>query len=785
MALSLKRIALVAALATTLAGQALADTFVVQKIQINGLQRVSQGTVLNYLPIQVGDSLNTDDTSQLIKALYKTGFFTSVSLSREGNTLIVNVQERPTIGSIKITGNKLISTKDLLKALAGLGVAQGQVYDQSVIDGVQQSLQREYFQQGNYNAKVKITATPASSNRENLQIAITEGSAAVIKKIQIIGNTSFSSKTLLKQFTLKTPNLLSMFTKSDQYSKEKLDADLESLKSFYMDHGYIEFKVDSTEVTMTPDKRDVYIIIHITEGPLYKISGFKFDGNLLYPESQLQPLVIIKSGQTFSRKNVTISATNIGNFYGDHGYAFAKVQPVPQIDQADRQVMMTFLIDPGQKVYVRQINFTGNTKTEDEVLRRAMRQQEGALVSLNDVHESERRLNMLGYFKNVKVNTVPVEGTDNQVDLNVDVTEAPSASLTAGVGYSDTNGILLNAGFNQPNFLGTGRDLGINFNTSDFQRYYNISYFNPYYTDNGVGRGFNLYASTTNTDDGHVDISTYAMDEFGGSITYNVPVSEHNSLNFGYGYQMTRVKLGDSPSDELINFFNGTNTLPLPPGTKAQDSAQNFYNVLLNGGWNNINFDRGIYPTKGFGQTLNLQLAVPGSSGDQQNYYKASYANHLYVPLVADFILSLRSELAYGGGIGNNGVMPFYENYYAGGIGVTGAVRGYEGYSIGPKDSNGDTWGGNALVDGTIGLVIPTPIPSDTFRLTTFIDFGNVYNTSSFKTTTGSGPVRFAAGIQGEWRSPMGPLVLSFAEPLNEQPGDSREPLQFTVGTSF
>lgn len=785
MALSLKRVALAAALVSTLVGQAFADSFTVQKIQINGLQRVSQGTVLNYLPVQVGDTLNTDDTSQLIKALYKTGFFSSVTLSREGNILIVNVQERPTIGSIKITGNKLIATKDLLKALSGLGVAQGQVYDQSVIDGVQQSLQREYFQQGNYNAKVKITATPASSNRENLQITITEGSAAVIKKIQIIGNTAFTSKKLIKQFTLKTPNLFSSFTKSDQYSKEKLDADLESLKSFYMDHGYIEFKVDSTEVTMTPDNRYVYIIIHITEGPLYKISGFKFEGNLLYPETDLQPLVMIKPGQVFSRKEVTISATNIGNYYGDHGYAFAKVQPIPQIDQANKQVMMTFTIDPGQKVYVRQINFSGNTKTEDQVLRRAMRQQEGSLVSLTDIHESERRLNMLGYFKDVKVNTVPVEGSDNQVDLTVNVTEAPSATLSAGVGYSDTNGLLLNAGFNQPNFLGTGRDLGISFNTSDFQRYYNISYFNPYYTDSGVGRGFNLYASTTNTEDGHVDISTYAMDMFGASMTYSLPVSEHNSVNFGYGYQITRVKLGDSPSDELINFFNGTNTLPLPPGTQAKDDSQTFYNVLLNGGWNNVNFDRGIFPDKGFGQSLNLQLALPGSSGDQENYYKASYVNHLYLPLISDFILSLRGEAAYGGGIGNNGVLPFYENYYAGGIGVTGAVRGYEGYSIGPKDSNGDTWGGNALVDGTIGLIVPTPIASETFRLTTFVDFGNVYNTSNFNTTTGSGPVRFSAGVQAEWRSPMGPLVLSFAEPLNPQPGDEREPLQFTVGTSF
>lgn len=796
MAQSFKRIALTTLLVSTIAGRAWADTFVVQQIQINGLQRVSQGTVLNYLPIQVGDTLNTDDTAKLINALYQTGFFSSISLSRQGNTLIVNVQERPTIGTIKVSGNKLIATKDMLKALANLGVAEGQVYDQSVVDSVKQSLQREYYAQGNYNAKVNIITTPSTSNRVNLQININEGSAATIKQIQIIGNTAFSQKELLKQFKLKTGGLISGFTKTDQYSKEKLDGDLEALKSFYMDHGYIQFNVDSTEVTMTPDKKYVYIIIHITEGPKYTISGFKVEGDLLYPESTLNKLITLKPGQTFSRQAVTANASTLSNFYGDHGYAFSKIQPVPQIDQTKDQVMMVFMIDPGPKVYVRQINFTGNTKTEDQVLRREMRQQEGSLVSTSNIQESERRLNMLGYFKTVNTTTTPVPGTDNQVDLNVNVTEAPSATLTAGIGYSDTDGLLLNAGYNQPNFLGTGKNLGVNFNTSDFQRYYSINYFNPYYTDSGIGRGFNLYAATTNTDDGDVDISTYAMDQYGASVNYSMPVSENNHLNYGFGYQISRVELGDDPSYELVNFFNGTNTLP-PPGltydpstgtydtSGYKDDSETFNNVLLNGGWSFVDFDRGIFPTKGFGQSINLQLGLPGGGSDQANYYKANYLAHLYVPLFSGFILSLRGELGYGDGImGTNG-LPFFDNYYAGGIGVSGAVRGYEGYSIGPQDSNGDTYGGNALVDGTFGLVIPTGISPDTFRLTTFIDFGNVYNTTGIVTTTGSGPMRFSAGVQGEWRSPIGPLVLSLAVPLNAQPSDEKEPLQFTVGTSF
>ncbi|NNM58209.1 MAG: outer membrane protein assembly factor BamA [Legionellales bacterium] len=780
---SFKRIALAAILVSSMVSPVWASTFVIQKIQVNGLQRVSQGTVLNYLPIQVGDTLNTEDTGKIISALYQTGFFSSISLSQEGSTLIVTVEERPTIGNLKITGNKMIATKDLTKALSGFGIASGQVYDQSVVDNVRLSLERQYYQQGNYNAKVQIKATPTTNNRVDLQITIDEGAAAVIKKIQIIGNQAFKEKALLKNFKLQTSGWISGFKKTDQYSKEKLDGDLEALKSFYMNKGYIQFKVDSSEVTMTPDKKYVYIVIHVTEGPKYTFSGYKLEGNLLFPMTDLTKLITFHAGETFSRQVVTNNANALTTFYGEHGYALSKIQPVPQIDEVNHQVMVNYMIDPGKKVYVREINFVGNTKTEDQVLRREMRQSEGALVSTTSIKESERRLNMLGYFKNVKVSTVPVEGSEDQVDLNVNVTEAPSATLTAGVGYSDTDGLLLNAGYNQPNFFGSGKNLGINFNTSDFQRYYSVSYFNPYYTDNGIGRGFNFYAMTTNTDNNNVDISTYAMDQYGANVNFSVPVSETDSLSYGMGYQISRIELGDDPSQELINFFNGTNTLP-PPNPIPETDSETFNNILLNGGWTHVNFDRGIFPTRGFGQTVNLQLGLPGG-GEEQSYYKANYLAHVYVPITYGFILSLRGELGYGGGLFGTQALPFYNNYYAGGIGVTGAVRGYEGYSIGPQDSNGDTYGGNALADGTVGLVIPTGISPDTFRLTTFLDFGNVYNTSDVQTTTGSGPMRYSVGVQGEWRSPIGPLVLSLAYPLNPQPVDHKEPMQFTVGTSF
>ncbi|MAZ39277.1 MAG: outer membrane protein assembly factor BamA [Legionellales bacterium] len=761
-----------------------ATNFTVKQIEITGNHRISDGTILNYLPIHVGDKVSSDDTAKIIQALYKTNFFTNVALEKQGNTLIVKVTERPTIGDITLKGNELISKKDLKKALAGLGVSVGQVYDQSVIEGVKDSLEKEYFDQGNYGATVNTTVEKESGNRVGLHINIHEGKPAKIREIKIIGNKAYSEKDLLKQFKLTTPKAWDFFTKSDQYSKQKLDGDIETLKSYYMDRGYIQFKVDSTQVVLSPDKENVDIVIHITEGPQYKLKNYNFEGNLIYSESKLKKLVTIKPGEIFNRKEVTNTTKILGTYYGQYGYAFAKITPIPHIDMKNQEVSMTFLIDPGKKIYVRRITFEGNTKTQDQVLRREMRQQEGALVDTADIKESERRLNMLGYFKGVKVDTVPVPGSDDKVDLDVKVKEAPSATLTLGAGYSDTDGFLINAGYNQPNFLGTGKNLGINFNTSDFERYYSVNYFNPYYT-NSMGRGFNVYAQTVDTDAHDIDISTYATDSYGASMSYSMPLSETNNLSFGYGYEITKVKLGDDPSEELINFMNGTNTLPLPPGTTAERDSETFNNVTLNGGWNQINYDRGIFPTKGYAQSVGLELDLPGGGSNPQSFYKLSYLAHLYQPIGKGFIITARGETGFGDGLGSTDALPFYENYYAGGIGVQGAVRGYEGYSIGPKDSNDDTYGGNFLVDGTIGLIVPTPIAPDSFRTTLFVDFGNVYNTTDIQTTTDSGPMRFSAGIAAEWRSPIGPLVLSLAEPLNPQHGDDKEVLQFTVGTSF
>lgn len=777
-----KQILLTAFFTTVLSANIYAATFTIAKIEIHGLQRVTEGTVLNYLPVQVGDTISDADTGKIISALYKTGFFSNISLERQGNTLIINVQESPTISSIKLSGNKLIDTKDLLKALNNLGIAVGQSYDPSILGGVKDSLERQYFSQGYYDAIVTANAIPDSNGGVSIQITVDEGKPAKIRQIKIIGNNAFSEKKLLGQFTLTTPSIFNFWSKNGQYSREKLDGDIEKLRSYYMDRGYVEFKVTSTDVSISPDKKDVYIVITIVEGPKYTFQGYQFTGDLIFPQDKLQQLVTLKPGDVFSQQNVTDNVTRIGNYYGNFGYAFAKVEPIPTIDSTKHQVFINFNITPGNKMYVNRINFSGNTKTADEVMRREMRQQEGALVNTGNIQESEHRLNGLGFFKTVKVNTVPVPGSDDEVDIDVAVTEAASATLTAGAGYSDTDGLLLNVGFTQPNFLGTGKSLGINANTSDYQRYFNVSYFNPYYTDSGIGRGFNAYISTTNTNNHNVDISTYAMDSYGVTMNYTLPMSENNTLGFGYGYQMSQVRLGDSPSFELINFMNGTNSLPPNPPT-AEHNSQTFNNVLFTGSYSYINYDKGIFPTRGIGSSISGSLYVPGGNSPE-TYYKAGYLVHWYQPLFSGFILSTRAELGYGDGLGGTKYLPFYENYYAGGIGVPGAVRGYQGYSIGPQDSNGDTYGGNAMVDGTFALIIPTFLP-DSARISIFSDFGNVYNTDGVNTTTGSGPMRFSVGISGEWRSPIGPLVLSIARAVNKQPQDELEPLQFTVGTSF
>lgn len=783
------------------------ESFTVNKIEIQGLKRISEGTVLNYLPIEIGQTIKPSDTAKIIRVLYKTGFFSDVTLDHQGNTLIVKVVEKPTIGQFKITGNKSIPTKTLRKTLSDLGFAEGRVYDPSLLDSIRDSLQREYYNRGNYNATVTAKVTPTSSNRVDINITVYEGPLAKISEISIIGNHAFKEKELVKQFSLSTTGLFSFLTDDDKFSQEKLNGDLETLRSYYMDRGYVQFKIDSSEVLLSPDKKKVTILIHVTEGDQFTVSGYKLAGTFVEPKEKLEKFVYFKPNEVFNRKKITNMTQAMSNTMANDGYVYAHVEPLPEVDAAKKQVFVTFLVSPGNRYYVHDINFHGNDKTQDQVLRRYMRQQEGAPYSLSKSKQSETNLNRTAYFKTVKVDNTPVAGTDDQVDLDFTVTEAPSATMSVGLGYTNTLGFLINAAYSQPNFLGSGRSVGANVSVASGEQSVSLSYFNPYYTMDGVGRGFSAYADHYNTDQNFTDNASYAMNDYGAKMFYSFPLSEEDNVSAGIGYGATLLNVGNQASDAVINFMEDyslklplyrVNEVATDPTTGLPiDYPQHasIYNVNLTSAWGHNGYDRAIFPTRGYAHSLSGSVALPGG-GEKVSYYKLDYAGRVYQPLGKGFIVSVRGEVGYGDGIFGTPYLPFYANFGAGGIGVTGAVRGYEGFSIGPKTLNPDgsesTIGGNTMTVGSLELIIPTPLTPDSFRVTAFLDGGNVYNWNGGAPTAtstsdkgSSGPVRYSTGIQGQWQTPMGQIIFSLAKPINPQEGDVTEVFQFSAGTSF
>lgn len=781
------------------------ESFTVDKIEIQGLKRINEGTVLNYLPIEIGQTIKPSDTAKIIRVLYKTGFFSDVTLDHKGNTLIVKVVEKPTIGKFNITGNTSIPTKTLRKTLSDLGFAEGRVYDPSLLGSIRDSLQREYYNRGNYNATVTTKVSKESSNRVDINIIVYEGPAAKISQISIVGNHAFKEKELLKQFTLSTTGMFSFLTDNDKFSQEKLNGDLETLRSFYMDRGYVQFKVDSSEVLLSPDKKKVTILIHVTEGDQFTVSGYKLAGTFVEPKEKLERFVHFAPKEIFNRKKITDITQAMNNTMANDGYVYAHVEPLPEVDAAKKQVFVTFLVSPGNRYYVRNINFHGNDKTQDVVLRREMRQQEGAPYSLYKSKLSETRLNRLGYFKTVAVDNTAVPGTDDQVDLNFNVTEAPSATMSMGLGYTNTLGWLVNAAYSQPNFLGSGRSVSVNAQVAQGSQSVSLSYFNQYYTIDGIGRGFSAYGSHYNTNETLTDSIAYQESSYGVKMFYSFPLSEQDHLSAGIGYGATLLNAGGQASDSVIDFMDDyTLTLPLyRPSTNNYEPIdpatglpleypqnRNIYNVNLTSAWGHTGFDRAVFPTRGYSHSLSASASVPGGANDNVSFYKLDYSGRVYQPLGKGFIVSLRAEVGYGGGLFGTQYLPFYQNFGAGGIGVTGYVRGYQGFSIGPKTvspSGEYTVGGNTLAVGSVELIVPTPITPDSFRLTTFLDGGNVYNVHGAPVDPGlgSGPVRYSAGVQGQWQTPMGTIIFSLAKPLNEQPGDISEVFQFSAGTSI
>ena len=748
-----------------------ADTFVVQDIRLEGLQRITAGTVFNYLPIQVGDTVDDTRTAGAVRALFQTGFFRDVRLERDGDTLVVSVVERPSIGSIEFSGNEDLRTEDLMSALEQMGFAQGRVFNRSIFDQVQQELHRTYFAAGKYGARVTGTVTPLERNRVAVRFEISEGVAAKIRQINIVGNAAFDDDELLDEFELETTRFFSFLSRSDRYSKPKLAADLETLRSFYLDKGFINFNVDSTQVSITPDKEDVHITINITEGGRYLVRDIYLQGALIVPEEEMFELVTVVQGEVFSRKDVTETARRIGERLGSEGYSFADVNAVPEIDDTGKTVDLTFYVDPGRRVYVRRINFKGNIKTRDEVLRREMRQMESGWISTEAIERSRVRLNRLGFFESVDVETPAVPGAPDQVDVDFAVTERPSGNLLLGAGYSDSQGTVFDISVTEENVLGTGNRLRASFNTSQVSRDISVSWLNPYWTVDGVSRGIDAYSRRT--DAGEANLADYDLDQVGTGMTFGIPVSEFTRVNLGFNVERTEFIVGQlaSASDQVREF--------------SEESGRRFITLLVTGAWAEDSRDSRFLPTRGNLTRLSGEVAVPGS---KLTYYKLFARHQRLYPLARDFVFVLEGEIGYGDGFGGTDDLPLTENFFAGGL---RSVRGFKANTLGPRETFGDRTntrarplGGNLKTVGTAEVILPLPFTKDsnTFRITGFVDAGNVYGPKEdFDFDT----LRYSTGIAAVWLSPVGPLTMSFAEPLKSQTGDETQRFQLTFGTSF
>ncbi len=742
------------------------EEFMVEDIQVRGLQRISVGTVYNYLPVNVGENFSLDNVAPAIKALFKTGFFKDVSLEREGSTLIVNVVERPSIAKIIFEGNKDLSKDDLTKALKKIGLAEGKVFDRQVLDKVEQELSRQYFSHGKYGLKITTEVSDLPRNRVGINIKISEGRVAKIKQINIVGNTVFDEKILLSKLELNTSNLLSFYTKDDQYSKQKLSADLETLRSYYLDRGYINFSIESTQVAITPDKKDIYVTINVKEGDVYTLDKVKLAGNLIVAPEELIKLMKVGPGEVFSRKNATETSKAISDRLGDDGYAFANVNMVPEINEAKKTVDMTFFVDPAKRVYVRRINFKGNNKTRDEVLRREMRQMESSWASSSKIERSKTRLERLGYFEEVNVETPPVVGSADQIDVNYSVVEKPSGNLMAGIGFSQVQGIILNANIAQDNVFGSGKRVNIAFNNSSYMTSYQFGFNNPYFTVDGVSQGYNL--GYTKRDASKINLANYTTDVANAGVNFGIPLNEFDNLRFDFDVKHTNLGTTDFTSKQIRDFIN-----------KEGDSFLTFAPAV---GWTHDTLNRAIFPNKGGQQRLSALATVPGSDLE---YFKVAYKHQLYLPLAKDFTFRLHGEIAYGDGYGKTDSLPFFENYFGGG---TGSVRGFKNNTLGPKDSNGFSFGGSTKMIGNAELFFPVPFMPETksVRLGTFFDAGRIDD------SMGVNNFKYSAGISGEWMSPFGALSVSAAYPFNATstapdgtPGDTKQMFQFNFGQNF
>ncbi len=739
----------------------------VKDIRVEGLQRTEPGTIFNYLPVAVGDVMNDEKATQAIKSLYGTGFFKDVRVEAEGDVLVVTVQERSAIAKIDFSGNKSFPSDKMTEGLKQIGIAEGLIFDKSQLDRAEQEIKRQYLSQGKYGATVKTVVSPLERNRVAVRFEIEEGVVAKIRDINIVGNNTFTTDDLRAEFLLTTPNWMSWWNKDDQYSKQKLTADLETLKSFYMNQGYLEFSIDSTQVSISPDKQDIYITVNVTEGEKYTISDVKLAGELQLPEEELKPLITLQKGDTFNREKISESSKAIGDRLGNEGYAFSNVNAIPEINKEAHTAAFTFFVDPGKRVYVRRINITGNTRTRDNVLRREMRQLESAWYAGDKINRSKERLNRLNYFDNVEIETPAVPGSNDQVDVNINVTEKSTGSVQFGVGLSSNEGVTLGATVSQANFLGTGNHVSAQVNTGKVNTTYSLSYTDPYFTPDGVSRGFDVYRRDVNT--GSLNIGTYSSSSYGAGVRFGLPLNEKDFLSAGLTGDLTKIKLSRQSPKQYLDFCGN-----------ATGCTTNSVQLAL--AWTHDTRDSIMFPKSGVFQQLSSEVAVPGLD---LKYYKLEYRHSWYKDITKNFTLLLNGELGYAGNYGG-GAYPFFKNFYAGGV---GSVRGFGNGTLGPREVDPATnldfaVGGTRRIVGNAEMFAPVPLikNSSQFRLSAFLDAGNVYGDNQ---RINLGDLRYSTGVGISWISPFGPLKLMYAKPLNAKTGDRTESIQFQLGQQF
>jgi outer membrane protein insertion porin family len=735
------------------------EPFQVKDIRVEGIQRTEPGTVFSYLPVKIGDTLTEEGAAEAIKALYATGFFKDVRLEAEGNVLVVTVVERPAIAQIDFVGQKEFDKDKLRDALKHIGLAQGRIFDRSLLEKAEQELKTQYLSRGMYAVEITTTVTPLERNRVAINFNIAEGEVAKIRQINFVGNKVFSDSDLLDQFVLRTPGLLTWYSKNDQYSKQKLEGDLETLRSYYLNQGYLEFTIDSTQVSISPDRKDIYIDVNVTEGEKFTVSDIKLAGELLLPEAELRKLIKLKKGDVFSREKLTESTKLIVDRLGNEGYAFANVNPVPEMDREKKQVAFTLYVDPGRRVYVRRINISGNTTTRDEVIRREMRQLEGGWYSADKLKRSKQRIDKLGFFSEVSVDTVNVPGTTDEVDVEVKVVERPTGNLLFGIGYSTAEKIILSASVSQSNLFGTGNALSLQINSGSVNKVYALSFTNPYFTDDGVSLGVDAYKR--NVDAANLNsVTPYKTSTLGTGLRFGVPVTEYDTISYGLAVERTDVTtFATSPPQyiQFVDIFGTTNTA-----------------LIGSVGWARDGRDSAIYTTSGVLQRINFEVAVPPA---EMRYYRATYRVDWWNPIGRENVLQLSGQVGYANGYDDLPV-PFYKNFYLGGI---GSVRGYQTASIGPKDADGNALGGTTMTAGSAEFYFPFPgLQKDkSVRLSVFFDSGQVSPDFDFSQRA------MSAGLALSWFSPVGPIKLSFARAISPPPGSKLQPFQFALGTTF